>query len=109
MTWLIRDLENYSIRLRAPLPSQRVHVPNNLVLGIWVIASIVQVLAKYVISGYLTLKACSQTEPQISLQGFRGHIGYAYASEGCVFLDRHGDEKPYKMRQLCDPGIFPSN
>ena len=53
------------------------HVPNNLVLGIWVLASIVQVLVKYVIIGYLTLKACSQTEPQISLQGFRGHIGCA--------------------------------
>ena len=31
----------------------RVHVPNNLVLGIWVIGIIVQVLGKYMIIGYL--------------------------------------------------------
>ena len=31
----------------------RVHVPNNLVLGIWVIVIIVQVLGKYMIIRYL--------------------------------------------------------
>ena len=33
--------------------AQRVHVPNNLVLGIWVIVIIVLVLGKYMIIGYL--------------------------------------------------------
>ena len=33
--------------------TQRVHVPNNLVLGIWVIGTIVLVLGKYMIIGYL--------------------------------------------------------
>ena len=33
--------------------TQRVHVPNNKVLGIWVIGIIVQVLGKYMIIGYL--------------------------------------------------------
>ena len=33
--------------------SQRVHVHNNLVLGIWVIVIIVQVLGKYMIIGYV--------------------------------------------------------
>ena len=33
--------------------SQRVHVPNNLALGIWVIVAIVLVLGKYMIIGYL--------------------------------------------------------
>ena len=35
---------------------QRVHVANNLVLGIWVIVIIVQVLGKYMIIRYLTLR-----------------------------------------------------
>ena len=33
--------------------SQRVHVPNNKVLGFWVIVILVQVLGKYMIIGYL--------------------------------------------------------
>ena len=33
--------------------SQRVHVPNNLVPGIWVIVIVVQVLSKYMIIRYL--------------------------------------------------------
>ena len=33
--------------------SQRVHVANNWVLGIWVIVIIVQVLGKYMIIGYM--------------------------------------------------------
>ena len=33
--------------------TQRVHVPNNSVLGIWVIVIIVQVLGKYMIIWYL--------------------------------------------------------
>ena len=33
--------------------TQRVHVPNNLVLGIWAIVIIVQVLGKYMIIRYL--------------------------------------------------------
>ena len=33
--------------------TQRVHVPNNWVLGIWVILIIVQVLGKYMIIRYL--------------------------------------------------------
>ena len=32
--------------------SQRVHVPNNQVFGIWVIVMILQVLGKYMIIGY---------------------------------------------------------
>ena len=37
----------------AKLFTQRVQVPNNLVLGFWVIVIIVQVLGKYMIIGYL--------------------------------------------------------
>ena len=33
--------------------AQRVHVPNNLVLGFWARVIIVQVLRKYMIIGYL--------------------------------------------------------
>ena len=33
--------------------SQKVHVPNNKVLGFWVIAIMIQVLGKYMILGYL--------------------------------------------------------
>ena len=33
--------------------TQRVHVPNNLVLGIWVIVIVVQVWGKYMIIWYL--------------------------------------------------------
>ena len=33
--------------------TQRVHVPNNQVLGIWVPVILVQVLGKYIIIGYL--------------------------------------------------------
>ena len=33
--------------------TQRVHVPNNQVLGIWAIVVIVQVLGKYMIIRYL--------------------------------------------------------
>ena len=33
--------------------TQRVHVPNNLVLGLWVIVIIAQVLGKYMMMGYL--------------------------------------------------------
>ena len=33
----------------------RVHAPNNWVLGIWVIVTVVQVLRKYTIIGYLDL------------------------------------------------------
>ena len=36
--------------------SPRVHVPNNLVLGFWVIVIIVQVLGKYMIIRYLDPK-----------------------------------------------------
>ena len=35
------------------IPTLRVHVPNNWVLGFWVIVIIVQVLGKYMIIGYL--------------------------------------------------------
>ena len=34
-------------------PALRVHVPNNWVLGIWVIVIMVQALGKYMIIGYL--------------------------------------------------------
>ena len=33
--------------------AQRVHVPNNLVLGFWVIVILIQVLGKYMIIRYL--------------------------------------------------------
>ena len=33
--------------------SQRVHVPNDLVLGIWVVLVVIQVLVKYMIIRYL--------------------------------------------------------
>ena len=36
-------------------PTQGVQVPNNLVLGFWVIVTLIQVLAKYMIMGYLDL------------------------------------------------------
>ena len=35
------------------IETQRVHVPNNSVLGIWVVVIIVQVSGKYMIIGYL--------------------------------------------------------
>ena len=37
----------------AEATSLRVHVPNNWVLGIWIIVTIVQVWDKYMIIGYL--------------------------------------------------------
>ena len=39
--------------LDARCQAQRVHVPNNEVLGFWVIVIIVQVLGKYMIIMYL--------------------------------------------------------
>ena len=48
----LQTAEN-QIRLRIWPISLRVHVPNNQVLGFWVIVIIVQVLGKYIIIGYL--------------------------------------------------------
>ena len=39
--------------LKPEAQSLRVHVPNNWVLGIWVIVIMVQVWGKYMIIGYL--------------------------------------------------------
>ena len=39
--------------MKARCDSLRVHVPNNCVLGLWVIVSIVLVLGKYMIIRYL--------------------------------------------------------
>ena len=48
--------------------SLRVQVPNNWVLGYWVIIIIVQVLGKYMIIGYLDFQDCKYPErdPELS-------------------------------------------
>ena len=49
--------------------TQRVHVPNNLVLGIWVIVIIVQVLGKYMTIRYLDPLTNMKAEMGTLLQG----------------------------------------
>ena len=50
---------------------QRVHVPNNQVLGFWVIVIVVQVLGKYMIIRYLDPKGSLNL--QISVWYLRAH------------------------------------